>query len=35
LHVAAAAQNNFKYFLTNDPRQMMLAEKTGMIVKWP
>jgi hypothetical protein len=35
LHVAAATQNNFKYFLTNDPRQMMLAEKAGMITKWP
>jgi predicted nucleic acid-binding protein len=34
LHVAAATQNRFKYFLTNDPRQMMLAEKAGMITKW-
>ena len=33
LHVAAATQGNFKYFLTNDPRQMMLAEKAGMITK--
>ncbi|MFA6292653.1 MAG: type II toxin-antitoxin system VapC family toxin [Victivallales bacterium] len=35
LHVAAARQNNFRHFLTNDPRQMMLAEKAGMIIKWP
>ena len=35
LHVAAATQNNFKHFLTNDPRQMALAEKAGMITKWP
>jgi predicted nucleic acid-binding protein len=35
LHVAAATQNDFKCFLTNDPRQMMLAEKAGLITKWP
>jgi hypothetical protein len=35
LHVAAATQNNFKYFLTNDSKQRMLAEKAGMITKWP
>ena len=35
LHVAAAAQGKFRYFLTNDPRQKTLAEKAGMITKWP
>ena len=35
LHVAAATRGKFKYFLTNDPRQMMLAEKAGVITKWP
>jgi predicted nucleic acid-binding protein len=35
LHVAAATQGKFKYFLTNAPRQMTLAEKAGMITKWP
>jgi predicted nucleic acid-binding protein len=34
LHVAAAIQSKFKYFLTNDPRQMTLAEKAGMITNW-
>ena len=35
LHVSAATQGKFKYFMTNDPRQMTLAEKAGMITRWP